>query len=378
MRFPGFSRFLLGVVVIVGPARLFAQISPDSVWVTPWENVPEYYQRWAYPDFSFPGTLELWENQRLAVRGILMRLLGDIPARPAQLDVKTTSSQQQDGFVVERFVFDNQVDGLVPGYLLIPDPLEQPAPAVLVMHGHSSSKESILGTVPSSQAVGPLLARNGFVVMAIDSYFNGERRGTGPAGTREMQEQWDQELSQFKINLWFGRSLWGMMLRDEQIALDYLLSRPEVDPDRVGASGMSMGSTRSWWLAAIDERVKSVVGVACFTRYRELIEQGYLRAHAIYYYVPGILRYFDTEAVMGLLAPRPFLALTGDSDAGSPLAGIKVLERKLEEVYALYGAPDNFQSILYSNTGHVYTDEMKLRMLEWFRRTLRDRTAPGE
>ena len=96
-----------------------------------------------------------------------------------------------------------------------------------------------------------MLARHGYVVMAIDNYFNGERRGQGPAGTKEMQAgRADQEMSLFKINLWFGRSLWGMMLRDEQIALDYLSSRPEVNSERIGASGMSMGSTRAWWLAA--------------------------------------------------------------------------------------------------------------------------------
>jgi hypothetical protein len=129
---------------------------------------------------------------------------------------------------------------------------------------------------------------------------------------------------------------------------------------------MSMGSTRSWWLAAIDDRVKAIVGVACFTRYQELIAQGYLQAHGIYYFVPGMLKYFDTEAVMGLIAPRPFLVLTGDSDAGSPLSGIKVLEQKLNSVYTLYHKQDCFKSIIYPETGHVYTDDMKIEMLAWF------------
>src|SRR5215468_10150789 len=136
----------------------------------------------------------------------------------------------------------------------------------------------------------------------------------------------DQEMSLFKLNLWLGRTLWGMMLRDEQIALDYLVSRPEVDASRIGAQGMSMGSTRAWWLGAVDERVKAVVGVACFTRYEDLIAIRSLRAHGIYYFVPGILKHFDTEGIMALLAPRPFLALTGDSDAGSPPAGMRKLE----------------------------------------------------
>jgi dienelactone hydrolase len=159
------------------------------------------------------------------------------------------------------------------------------------MHGHSSSKENMFGYQPTSQDVAALLVKRGYVVLGIDSYFNGERKGTGPAGNLETQERGsDQEMSLFKLNLWLGRTLWGMMLRDEQIALDYLLSRPEVDTSRVGAQGMSMGSTRAWWLGAIDERVKAVVGVACFTRYEDLIAIRALRAHGIYYFVPGILK----------------------------------------------------------------------------------------
>jgi len=181
----------------------------------------------------------------------------------------------------------------------------------------------------------------------------------------------DQEMSQFKINIWFGRSLWGMQLRDEQIALDYLVTRPEIDTERIGVEGMSMGSTRAWWLAALDDRISSVVGVACFTRYRELIEQRQLKAHGIYYFVPGMLNYFDTEAVMGLIAPRPFLVLTGDSDAGSPLSGMITLEKKLRKVYSLYGKEENFKSIIYENTGHVYTDQMKMEMLRWFEKNLK-------
>ena len=261
----------------------------------------------------------------------------------------------------------------MPGYLAIPTNVKGKVPVILALHGHGSSKDHVFGTgLDTQQDVMSLLVSNGFAVMAIDSYFNGERSGKGPAGAREMMEnRRDMENSLIKINLWFGHCLWGMQLRDEQIALDYLTTRPEIDAERIGVEGMSMGSTRSWWLAAIDDRIKAVVGVACFTRYKELIDQRYLRAHGIYYFVPGMLQHFDTEAVMGLIAPRPFLALTGDSDAGSPLNGMKVLEEKLNDVYSLYKANDNFKSIIYENTGHLFTDEMKLEMLSWFKKYLK-------
>jgi hypothetical protein len=95
-----------------------------------------------------------------------------------------------------------------------------------------------------------------------------------------------------------------------------------------------------------------------------------LRAHGIYYFVPGILKHFDSEGVMALVAPRPFLALTGDRDAGSPLEGMKTLEKILQRFYGLYGKPEQFRSIVYPETGHVYNDDMKRRMVEWFDRFL--------
>jgi hypothetical protein len=127
----------------------------------------------------------------------------------------------------------------------------------------------------------------------------------------------------------------------------------------------------AWWLAAIDSRIKVVVGVACFTRYKELIAQRELKAHGIYYFVPSMLNHFDTEAVMGLIAPRPFLVLTGDSDPGSPISGMKILEKKLNTVYSLYKKNENFKSIIYPNTGHVYTDDMKNGMVNWFDKYLK-------
>ena len=256
----------------------------------------------------------------------------------------------------------------MPGLLLIPANLKAPAPAVVLLHGHGSSKESVATLPEHGQYLGPRLAREGYVVAAIDAYFNGERVGRGPAGPQEKAKQ--QEESLFKLNLWLGRTLWGMMLRDEQCLLDYLQTRPEIARDRIGVSGMSMGCTRGWWLAAVDDRVKAVVGQACFTRYRELIAHGNLRAHGIYYFVPGMLRHFDTEAVYALVAPRPMLQLSGDQDAGAPLDGIEVLEKKLATVYGMYGRGDRFRSVVYTNTGHEYLPEMKDETVAWFRKHL--------
>ena len=162
-----------------------------------------------------------------------------------------------------------------------------------------------------------------------------------------------------------------MFVRDDQVALDYLCTRPEVDPARIGATGMSMGSTRAWWLAAVDDRVAAVVAVACLTRYQNLIAHGELRAHGVYYFVNGLLKHFDTEGVLALIAPRPFLALTGDLDAGSPADGVRALERIVGRTYRGGGAGDRFRSVLYPEVGQRYTPQMRAEMLAWFDRWLR-------
>jgi dienelactone hydrolase len=358
------------LLLMIG-AGLFAQ-SPLPPLQPPWEGVPEGFRQLPAGRFHVPKDLAGWKSQRERIRKIVLDSLGELPPRPSPAKVKVVNVDQRDGWRIEKFVFHNGVDSEVPGYIAIPEKGRQKHPAILTMHGHSSSKENMFGYQPTSQNVAELLVRQGYVVLGIDGYFNGERKGTGPAGGLEtMQRGSDQEMSLFKLNLWLGRTLWGMMLRDELIALDYLASRPEVDATRIGAQGMSMGSTRAWWLAAIDNRIKAVVGVACFTRYEDLIAIRELRAHGIYYFVPGLLKHFDTEGVMALIAPRPFLALTGDRDAGSPPEGMKKLEEILGRVYRVYGTPQFFRSIIYPETGHVYNDDQKQKMIEWFNMHLR-------
>lgn len=338
----------------------------------PWEGVPPGFRSLPIGKFRIPASAAEWRKQRPAVKKIVVDSLGEMPPRPSPSQVRVVAKEQKDGYTLEKFVFHNGVDTEVPGYIAIPSQRSGRLPAILTMHGHGSSKENMFGQQATSQFVSEELVKSGFVVLGIDNYFNGERKGAGPAGPLEvMARNADQEMSLFKLNLWLGRTLWGMMLRDEQIALDYLASRPEVDPKRIGAQGMSMGSTRAWWLAAIDDRIQAVVGVACFTRYEEIIATRNLRAHGIYYFVPGILKHFDSEGIMALLAPRPFLVLTGDSDAGSPPTGMKKLEDILKAVYKATGKPAQFESVIYPQTGHVYNEDMHKRMVAWFGKYMR-------
>ena len=241
---------------------------------------------------------------------------------------------------------------------------------MLWLHSSTPDKNQVItpGTYGGEVAFGEALVRRGYVVMAPDAYWHGERAGAGPAGTFETWREEQESL--WKLNAWLGRTLWGMFVRDDRVALDYLCGRPEVDAARIGATGMSMGSTRAWWLAAVDERVKATVATACLTRYQNLIRHGQLRQHGIYYFVDGLLKHFDVEGVLALIAPRPFLALTGELDAGSPADGVRELEQKVGAMYAALGAGERFRSVLYPETGHTVTPEMRAETVGWFDRWL--------
>jgi fermentation-respiration switch protein FrsA (DUF1100 family) len=132
-----------------------------------------------------------------------------------------------------------------------------------------------------------------------------------------------------------------------------------------------MGATRTWWLLALDERLKAGVAICCLTRYQNLIATEELKAHGIYYFVPGLLNHFDTEAVVALAAPRPLLFQSGELDAGSPIAGIRAIEAKVARLYRLHGKPDQFQSLIYPGVGHVYTPEMWDRTVAWLEQYLK-------
>src|SRR5262249_1307468 len=127
--------------------------------------------------------------------------LGEMPERPNPVKVKLTSKvEDRDGYTLERFEFFNGVDNTVPGVMLIPKGVKGPVPAIVLLHGHGSSKESCCTDEKNVQYVGPMLARKGYVVAAIDSYFCGGRIGQGPGGKAEGKGT--PEASLFKLNLW--------------------------------------------------------------------------------------------------------------------------------------------------------------------------------
>jgi lysophospholipase L1-like esterase/dienelactone hydrolase len=334
-------------------------------------DVPAAIKSLPFPTFDPPKSADEWAKRRPDVKAKVVASLGDLPPRPAKPAAHLVSAEIRPGYRLERLRIDNGVDGTMSALLLVPDGLKGPAPTILWLHSSSYTHTQLLtpNMNGGEEPLGETFVKRGYVVLAPDAAWYGDRAGQGPAGPSETTA--NQQTSQMKLNLWFGRTLWGMFVRDDQVALDYLCTRKEVDPKRFGATGISMGSTRSWWLAAVDDRVAAVVGVACLTRYENLIKHGQLRQHGVYYFVNGLLKHFDTEAVVSLIAPRPVLFLTGELDAGSPADGIKVIEPKAGAVYEAVGAGGKFKSIRYPDVGHMYTPAMRAEMLAWFEKWLK-------
>jgi lysophospholipase L1-like esterase/dienelactone hydrolase len=333
--------------------------------------VPETFKKMRVPEFPLPASKAEWEQARPGVKAKVVASLGELPPRPEKPKASLVSAEIRPGFRIERLRIDNGVDGVMSAMLLVPDGLKGPAPTVLWLHSSSYDHDQLLtpNMNGGEEPLGVTFVKRGWVVFAPDAAWYGDRAGQGPAGPRELTRE--QQDSLHKYNLWFGRTLWGMFVRDDQVALDYLCSRPEVDAKRIGATGISMGSTRSWWLAAVDDRIACVVGVACLTRYENLLHHGQLRQHGTYYFVSGLLRHFDAEGVIALIAPRPVLFLTGELDAGSPADGIKVIEAKAGGVFKTIGAEEKFRSVRYPDVGHTYAPEMRKEMLAWFDRWLK-------
>jgi dienelactone hydrolase len=283
------------------------------------------------------------------------------------------SREQRDGYVLEKIQFENGAGADVPGWVLIPDGAVH-APAILYNHAHggdytNGKQENFEDRYDLHNQNGVEVVKQGYVVLAIDAYLFDERQGKGPGGPEELGKE--AELTLAKKFLWEGGCLMGMLLRDDLLALNYLLTRPEINPARVGTMGMSLGGTRTTWLAALDDRIKVAIPVAQMNRYEQFAASGKYAEHAMYYYVPGILRSgISMEHLVGLVAPRPQLVLIGDSDSLSPIEGVHIIDDFNQHIYELYGVPDQFQTVIESGIAHAYTPSMWAATLDWFKRYL--------
>lgn len=290
----------------------------------------------------------------------LYGLLGELPERRRPTAARLVSTTGERGFHLEKLVLDLNGIEPVPAWFMRPKHLSAPAPAILYNHAHGGDyllgKDELIRGRKELQAppYAEALAVRGYCALCIDHWVFGERAVR-------------TEMDGFKEMLWRGRVLWGMMVYDSLRAVDYLASRPEIDAERIGTLGLSMGSTMAWWLAALDERVKWCADLCCLTDFEALIEAGGLKEHGIYYYVPSLLKHFTTAQINALIAPRAHLSLAGNLDPLTPAAGLDRIDRELQQVYSAAGAPGNWKLLRYE-TGHQETPAMREAVLAFLDR----------
>jgi hypothetical protein len=261
--------------------------------------------------------------------------------------------------VLESWVLD--LNGLepVPALVARPARFAGRAPAILYSHSHGGrydvgKRELVEGrSYLQPEPYAAALVREGWLVLAVDHWCFGER-------ARET------ELETFKAMLWQGRVLWGMMVHDSLRALDWLAGRADVDPARLGALGMSMGSTMSQWVAALDDRVKVTVDLCCLTEWSTLLAEKGLAGHGIYYYVPALLRHFTTAELEALVVPRAHLSVAGLRDPLTPAAGLAIVDRALRAAYAAAGRPERWK-LLTQDVAHEETAEARAEAIAFLR-----------
>jgi pimeloyl-ACP methyl ester carboxylesterase len=291
----------------------------------------------------------------------LYHLLGEVPDKK-NISVKKILEEEHEYFILEKLLLDLNGIEIVPAYFTKPKNAKGPTPAILFNHSHGGfyhlGKDELLKSNVYLQPApyAEELSKLGYSSLCIDMWGFGERRGR-------------TESEIFKEMLWMGQVMWGMMVFDNLMALDYLVSREDVISDRIGTLGMSMGSTMAWWTAALDTRIKVCIDICCLTDFHTLIESRGLDGHSIFYYVPKLLKHFTAAQLNALIAPRDHLSLAGNFDLLTPPRGLEQIDQELKKVYEEEGVPDNWKLLRYE-IGHLETAEMRAEILDYLKKRL--------
>jgi hypothetical protein len=161
----------------------------------------------------------------------------------------------------------------------------------------------------------------------------------------------------------------GVMYWDDVRTVDYLLTRPDVDPGRIGCVGLSVGAVRSAHLAALDERIKAAVVVCWMTSFRAQLEAHVRNTIGHTKVVPGLYRELDYPDVASLAMPRPLLVINGTKDGLFAIDGVQASFDKLNACYAKAGVPEHCRTRFYE-TRHEFNAEMQAEAWAWFERFL--------
>jgi hypothetical protein len=310
-----------------------------------------------------------WEARRPELRREAAEMLGldPMPERTPLHAVITGEIHEKD-FRVEKFYFQSRPHLYVTADVYLPERLSNRAPAVLYLCGHLPviTNGVSYGNKTAYQHHGIWFARHGYVCLVIDTLQYGEIPGHHRGTYDENQWWWNSR----------GYTPAGVETWDAIRALDYLASRPEVDPNRLGVTGRSGGGAYSWFLAALDDRVKVIAPVAGITDLKNYVVDGAVDEHCDCMFLVNTYRW-DYPLLAALCAPRPLLLANSDADQLFALDGVMRTRNQVKRIYDLYGAATNF-GLAIGPGPHKDTPDMQEPVFHWFDVHLKGEDTPVE
>ena len=284
-----------------------------------------------------------------------------------------------NGILQFHFSFATDANNRVPGILMESTNFLGRRPVVIALHGTGSSKASMLSLCRK-------LAEAGFIGIAIDGRYHGERK------ISKGQTDYDDAI----VRAWHGSgehpfyydTVWDVMR-----LVDYLSTRDDVDTNRIGLIGISKGGIETYLAAAVDPRIAVAVPCIGVESFRWALDnqdwQGRIgtiqnafdtiakenvvtrpdSAFVQKFYdrvVPGIYSEFDGPEMLTLIAPRPLLVINSDSDNHTPLPGVIECTNAAQKAYSAGHAANRFAVIIQKNTGHEVKPESERVAIEWF------------
>jgi len=307
-------------------------------------------------------TLEDWQTRRAEYRRQAAEMLGLWP-EPARTELRPviTGALETNSVVVENLHFQSMPGLYVTANFYRPKEWSQKLPTILYVCGHGPviSNKVSYGNKVSYQHHGLWFARHGYACLVMDTVQLGEILGLHHGTYREGMWWWNARgYSPAAVEAW-----------NSIRALDYLCSRPEVDPNRLGVTGRSGGGSYSWTLAATDERVKAIAPVAGLTDLHNHVVHGVVEGHCDCMFFVNTYRW-DYPQLACLSAPRPLLLVNTDADSIFPLDGVLRAHDHLKRIYQLHRASTNLGLVIAPGP-HKDTQDLQIPVFRWFNRHLK-------
>jgi cephalosporin-C deacetylase-like acetyl esterase len=356
----------LDFLAAIGEFRDIRKMLPASLMAEAGEHL-----RHRAEAVSHMSTLEQVAARRELMRKAILESIGGLPER-TPLNARVTGVLDRGDYRIEKIVFESQPGFFVTANLYLPKTGSPPYPAILYPLGHEmggkshSTWQQMLGS----------LARRGYVAFAWD-----------PLGQEERMQFYDPDWNDSKFFastvehtelgaqcMLIGDALARYTIWDGIRALDYLLSRPEVDASRVAVTGNSGGGTHTTYLSALDDRIRVAAPSCYITSWRVLLDAlGPQDAEQVF---PGWLkRELDFPDFIYSFAPKPFLVLSAIRDF-FPIGGVRETVAETRRVYDALGAADRFAAV-EADDGHGYSKPRRQAAYRWFARWLKSADDDG-